>query len=57
MLNQMFKRKWVNVVTEDCTEKSPNYAEQSQKKKNRFSVSESAYRFFFLSLLTWVKQI
>ena len=32
MLNQMFKRKWVNVVTEDCTEKSPNYAEQSQKK-------------------------
>ena len=44
MLNQMFKRKWINLKNHLIT--------QSNHKKKRFGVSESGYRFFFLSLLT-----
>ena len=45
MSNQMFKRKWINLKNHLITQ-------SNHKKKKRFSVSESGYRFFFLSLLT-----
>ena len=51
MSNQMFKRKWINLKNHLITQS--NYKKKKKRKrKNRFSVSESGYRFFFLSLLT-----